>query len=148
MAKMNFDFKQFLLQKGERVGLYVAAGLAVLLIALGVILLAGRDGSLSAGANAAAMQKDTEDKEKLKQVVVCFGSSDGLEKYEIPEEAKQTVVIFENRLVKATRRRRPCRRRADRRRRAACSGRPGPAVRRPPACTVTGSRRLAPDRRA
>jgi len=60
MAKMNFDFKQFMLQKGERVGLYVAAGLAVLLIALGVILLAGRNGSLSPGANAAAMQDLTQ----------------------------------------------------------------------------------------
>jgi hypothetical protein len=65
MAKMNFDFKQFMLQKGERVGLYVAAGLAVLLIALGVIMLAGRNGSLSPGANAADMQKVTQEKEDL-----------------------------------------------------------------------------------
>src|SRR6266849_347232 len=65
MAKINFDFKQFMLQKGERVGLYVAAGLAVLLIALGVILLAGRNGSLSPGANAADMRTLTENKEQL-----------------------------------------------------------------------------------
>ncbi len=45
--------------------------------------------------------EDLIDKEKLKQVVVCFGASEGLEKYEIPEEAKQTVVVFENRSVKA-----------------------------------------------
>src|SRR6266849_2535672 len=64
MAKINFDFKQFMLQKGERVGLYVAAGLAVLLIALGVILLAGRNGSLSPGANAAAMQDLTQKAEQ------------------------------------------------------------------------------------
>jgi hypothetical protein len=64
MAKIDFDFKQFMLQKGERVGLYVAAGLAVLLIVLGVLMLAGRDGSLSPGANAAGMQTITKEKEQ------------------------------------------------------------------------------------
>jgi hypothetical protein len=64
MAKMNFDFKQFMLQKGERVGLYAAGGLAVLLIVLGIIMLAGRDGSLSAGANAADMQREKEQKDQ------------------------------------------------------------------------------------
>jgi hypothetical protein len=34
--KMNFDFKQFMLQKGERVGLGVAVGFTVLLIIIGV----------------------------------------------------------------------------------------------------------------
>src|SRR6516165_537786 len=34
--KIDFDFKQFMLQKGERVGLGVAGGLAVVLLIWGV----------------------------------------------------------------------------------------------------------------
>jgi hypothetical protein len=67
MAKINFDYKQFLLQKGERVGLYGAAGLAVLFIVLGVIMLVGSKGSLSAGANANTLKDEAKKKDNLMQ---------------------------------------------------------------------------------
>jgi hypothetical protein len=40
-------------------------------------------------------------KEKLKHVLLCFGTDKALEKYEIAEESAQTVVIYQDRLVKA-----------------------------------------------
>jgi hypothetical protein len=52
MAKRDFDFKQFMLQKGDKVGMGIAGGLAVLLLFLGVFMLFGKEGSLSPTANA------------------------------------------------------------------------------------------------
>ena len=52
----------------------------------------------------AAMQQKLQaliGKEKLKQVVLCFGTSEGPAKYEVAEEAGLTVAIYENRVVKA-----------------------------------------------
>jgi hypothetical protein len=45
MALKNFDFKQFLLEKGERIGLYVAVGLMALLLVLGLRSLFGNSAS-------------------------------------------------------------------------------------------------------
>jgi hypothetical protein len=52
MALKNFDAKQFLLEKGERVGLYVAAGLMALLLVLGLKNVF----TSSAGANEKALK--------------------------------------------------------------------------------------------
>jgi hypothetical protein len=64
MAKRNFDFKQFMLQKGDRVGIIVAGSLTVLLVALGITLMASADGSLTPGGNAEKLQKITDQKKK------------------------------------------------------------------------------------
>src|SRR5690242_1805720 len=52
MALKNFDAKQFLLEKGERVGLYLAAGLMVLHLVLGLTNVF----TSSAGANEKALK--------------------------------------------------------------------------------------------
>jgi hypothetical protein len=52
----------------------------------------------------AGMKRQLQDliaREKLKEVVLCVGTDKGLEKYEIAEESAETVVIYQNRLVKA-----------------------------------------------
>jgi hypothetical protein len=64
MAKRDFDFKQFMLQKGDKVGMGVAAGLAVLLLFLGVFMLFGKEGSLSPGRNAENLNKASADREQ------------------------------------------------------------------------------------
>jgi hypothetical protein len=45
--------------------------------------------------------RDLIDKEGLKQVVLCFGTSEGPAKYEVAEEAGLTVAIYQNGLVRA-----------------------------------------------
>jgi hypothetical protein len=59
----EFDFKQFLLEKGERVGLYVAGGLALLMIVLSLFLpgrgvfTLGRAGKTADDLNKTAKEK-------------------------------------------------------------------------------------------
>jgi hypothetical protein len=55
MAKMKFDFKQFLMQKGERVGLGVALGLMAVLVLLGIF------GALSASSPAKDLSKAADE---------------------------------------------------------------------------------------
>jgi hypothetical protein len=64
MAKRDFDFKQFMLQKGDKVGMGVAGGLAVLLLFCGVFMLFGKDASLSPGNNADALNKISADRDQ------------------------------------------------------------------------------------
>jgi hypothetical protein len=51
MAFKNFDFKQFMLQRGERVGLWTAVGIMGVLIVFGLALKGLRSGSASGNAN-------------------------------------------------------------------------------------------------
>src|SRR5207253_4873745 len=59
--KKSFNLKPFLLEKGERVGLFVAGGLALLLVLLGLFK------GLSSGSASAHAQKLDEQVTKLQQ---------------------------------------------------------------------------------
>jgi hypothetical protein len=61
MAKINFDFKAFLLKHGERVGFGVAAGVMALMLLAGLIKFFG---SGSAGANARTLESETKTKKQ------------------------------------------------------------------------------------
>src|SRR5437763_13667399 len=62
MAKIEFDFKQFLLQKGEKVGLWTCVGLGVLM--LGYSLFMPGKGFLSGSPNSNALVLEELSKEK------------------------------------------------------------------------------------
>jgi hypothetical protein len=63
--KVNFDLKQFLLQKGERFGVAVAAGIAALLLVLGIMTSLGKSSPLD------SLNKGTKDlKNKIQSAPV------------------------------------------------------------------------------
>jgi hypothetical protein len=66
MAMKDFDFKQFLLQKGERVGLYAAGAIALLMIVLS-LFLPGK-GLFSASPRTSANEIASAAKDKRQQV--------------------------------------------------------------------------------
>ena len=68
MKKM--DFKQFMLEKGERVALYVACGLAALLLVFFLFWPGSGLFSGSASANAEAMKKKAEEVESKRRSAV------------------------------------------------------------------------------
>src|SRR5262245_18880993 len=66
MAK-KFNFKQFVLEKGERFGLYVAGGLAALLLVLSLFMPGKGLFSGSASANVKKLQAAADDVASLQQ---------------------------------------------------------------------------------
>jgi hypothetical protein len=65
MAKINFDYKQFLLQKGEKVGLWTCVGLGVLMLGYSLFMPGKGFLSGSPNSNADALDKASAEKENL-----------------------------------------------------------------------------------
>src|SRR5687768_15584778 len=65
MATKDFDYKQFLLEKGERVGLYTAAGIFVLLVVLYLFWPGHGIFSPSPAKSATEIKSTADQKDKL-----------------------------------------------------------------------------------
>jgi hypothetical protein len=96
MALKDFDYKQFLLEKGERVGLYVAGGLGILLIFLSLIWPGGAIFHASPKPAAKELRDSAQDKQQRVAMAAPQGKEiDDLRRVD-PQLLKQASSVAED----------------------------------------------------